>query len=54
MIDLIEAPAEVPGGGRIGQRRRPQAVQEHRVASAGLDVLEAPPPHRALMAMLNT
>ena len=39
---LVEAAAEVASGGRVGQRRRPQAVQEHRVAPAGLDVLQAP------------
>ena len=44
----VEAPAEVPGGRRVGQALRPDAVEEHRVAAAQLDVVEPRPPHRAL------
>ena len=39
---LVEAAAEVPGRGRVGQRSAPQAVEEHLVVAAQLDVLQAP------------
>ena len=38
---LVEAAAEVAGGGRVRERWRPEAVEEHRVGAAGLDVLQA-------------
>ena len=37
---LVEAPAEVPGGGRVREALGPESVEEHRVASAQFDVLE--------------
>ena len=38
----VEAPAEVPRRGRVGQARRPYAVQEHLVTPPRLDVVERP------------
>ena len=39
----VEAPAEVPGGGRVGEALGPQPVEEDPVAAARLDVLQALP-----------
>ena len=39
---LVEAPAEVPRRGRVGQGGRPDAVQEHPVPPPQLDVVERP------------
>jgi hypothetical protein len=35
---LVETPAEVPGGGRVGEALGPKTVEEHGVAPAQFDV----------------
>ena len=45
---LVEAAAEVAGGGRVRQRRRPQAVEEHRVGRRASMSSKRVPPHSAL------
>jgi hypothetical protein len=50
-LPMTEAPAEVPGGGGVGEALGPQAVEEHRVAAAGLDVLKASPPAQGVVGL---
>ena len=45
----VKAPAEVPGGRRVRQALDPQAIEEHLVAAARLDVLQALPPAQGVV-----